>query len=181
MKRSSSASPAASPRPAAQTTIPKASRCGLRPTTNRPRRSCPTTRPTTSWWRSTACSRSTRSPPPSTRSSTGRGSDPSLCGRARLWPMSGAPAQRISELKEQLDALRPLRGAALLQLQKHFDVELTFTSNAIEGNTLTLRETAEVIEHGITVGGKSLREHLEALDHYNAVLWIRELANNTTP
>lgn len=89
--------------------------------------------------------------------------------------------RRIAELKAALDALRPLSGAALAQLQKHFDVELTFTSNAIEGNTLTLRETAEVIEHGITVGGKSLREHLEALDHYEALLWMRELASGPEP
>jgi Fic family protein len=84
--------------------------------------------------------------------------------------------RRIAELKRELDALRPLSVGALAQLQKHYDVELTFTSNAIEGNTLTLRETAEVIEHGVTVGGKSLREHLEALDHYDALLWMRELA-----
>ncbi|HEY1752164.1 MAG TPA: Fic family protein [Caulobacteraceae bacterium] len=90
-------------------------------------------------------------------------------------------AAQIAELKRALDALRPLSGAALAQLQKHFDVELTFTSNAIEGNTLTLRETAEVIEHGITVGGKSLREHLEALDHYDALLWMRELASGAAP
>ena len=70
---------------------------------------------------------------------------------------------------------------ALAQLQKHYDVELTYTSNAIEGNTLTLRETAEVIEHGVTVGGKPLRDHLEAVDHYEALLWMRELAAATTP
>ena len=72
----------------------------------------------------------------------------------------------IARKKAQLDGLRPLSAAALSQLQKHYDVELTYTSNAIEGNTLTMRETAEVIEHGITVGGKSLRDHLEAVDHY---------------
>ena len=85
--------------------------------------------------------------------------------------------QRIAALKLELDALRPLGDAALAQLQKHYDVELTYTSNAIEGNTLTLRETAEVIEHGVTVGGKSLREHLEALDHYEALQWMRGLAS----
>jgi Fic family protein len=95
--------------------------------------------------------------------------------------MATDAAAEIAELKRALDALRPLSGAALAQLQKHFDVELTFTSNAIEGNTLTLRETAEVIEHGITVGGKSLREHLEALDHYDALLWMRELASGGAP
>jgi Fic family protein len=84
----------------------------------------------------------------------------------------------IAGKKARLDALRPLSHQALQAVRKSFDVELTYTSNAIEGNTLTLRETAEVIEHGITVGGKSLRDHLEAVDHYNAILWMRELADS---
>ncbi len=71
--------------------------------------------------------------------------------------------------------------AALRQLQKYYDVELTYTSNAIEGNTLTFRETAEVIDHGITVGGKTLKDHLEAVDHYEAVLWMRDLARQDAP
>ncbi|MGH9444143.1 MAG: Fic family protein [Candidatus Acidiferrales bacterium] len=87
----------------------------------------------------------------------------------------------IAVKKERLDAMRPVSREALLALQKHYDVDLTYTSNAIEGNTLTLRETAEVIEHGFTVGGKTLREHLEAVDHYNAVLWMRELAAKAAP
>lgn len=87
----------------------------------------------------------------------------------------------IAAKKERLDAMRPVSREALLALQKSYDVDLTYTSNAIEGNTLTLRETAELIEHGITVGGKPLRDHLEAVDHYNAVLWMRELAAKTTP
>lgn len=87
----------------------------------------------------------------------------------------------IAAKKERLDAIRPVSRTALLALQKSYDVDLTYTSNAIEGNTLTLRETAELIEHGITVGGKPLRDHLETLDHYNAVLWTRELAAKTTP
>jgi Fic family protein len=87
----------------------------------------------------------------------------------------------IAAKKERLDALRPFSQAALLALQKSYDVDLTYTSNALEGNTLTLRETAELIEHGITVGGKPLRDHLEAVDHYNAVLWMRELAAKATP
>jgi Fic family protein len=89
--------------------------------------------------------------------------------------------QEIAAKKAQLDALRPISSAALRHLQKHYDVELTYTSNAIEGNTLTLRETAEVIEHGITVGGKKLKDHLEALDHYEAVLWMREIAAQNIP
>lgn len=88
---------------------------------------------------------------------------------------------RIAAQKARLDALRPLRSDALQALQKHYDVDLTYTSNAIEGNTLTLRETAEVIEHGITVGGKPLRDHLEAVDHYEAVLWMRGIAAGGAP
>ena len=87
----------------------------------------------------------------------------------------------IEAKKAALDRLRPLAQPALRQLQKYYDVELTYTSNAIEGNTLTHRETAEVIEHGITVGGKSLKHHLEALDHYEAVLWMRDIAGQTAP
>jgi Fic family protein len=86
----------------------------------------------------------------------------------------------VEQKKMELDRLRPLSGGALAQLQQYYDVELTYTSNAIEGNTLTHRETAEVIEHGITVGGKSLREHLEAVDHYEALQWMRDLAAQTT-
>src|SRR5262249_23565629 len=87
----------------------------------------------------------------------------------------------VEHRKVELDRLRPLSGGALAQLQQYYDNELTYTSNAIEGNTLTHRETAEVIEHGITVGGKSLREHLEAVDHYEALQWMRGLAAQTAP
>src|SRR6202521_3106738 len=86
----------------------------------------------------------------------------------------------IEREKAQLERLRPLSPGALAQLQKYYDIELTYTSNAIEGNTLTHRETAEVIEHGLTVGGKPLRDHLEAIDHYEAVQWMRGLAAQTT-
>jgi Fic family protein len=89
--------------------------------------------------------------------------------------------EQIADKKAQLDALRPMSGEALKGLQKFHDVELTYTSNAIEGNTLTYRETAEVIEHGITVGGKPLRDHLEALDHYEALQWMRDIAGQSIP
>lgn len=97
------------------------------------------------------------------------------------WFMLETLVAGIEQKKLELDRLRPLSTSALAQLQKHYDVDLTYTSNAIEGNTLTLRETAEVIEHGVTVGGKSLRDHLEAVDHYDALLWMRELAASATP
>lgn len=91
------------------------------------------------------------------------------------------PINRIRELKERLDALRPLAPGLLASLRQSYDIELTYTSNAIEGNTLTLRETAEVIQHGITVGGKKLAEHLEAIDHYDALHWMRDQAEAGTP
>lgn len=91
------------------------------------------------------------------------------------------PKNRIHELKERMDALRPLAPGLLASLRESYDIELTYTSNAIEGNTLTLRETAEVIQHGITVGGKRLAEHLEATDHYDALRWMREQAEADTP
>jgi Fic family protein len=60
-------------------------------------------------------------------------------------------------------------------LEAWFRVELTYTSNAIEGNTLSRRETAVVIEKGLTVGGKSLKEHLEATNHAHAVDYVTSL------
>ena len=92
-----------------------------------------------------------------------------------------ALSANVAAGKARLDVLRPIHPALLDRLQSFYDVELTFTSNAIEGNTLTLRETAEVIEHGITVGGKRLRDHLEAQDHHDALLWMRALASAATP
>ena len=86
-----------------------------------------------------------------------------------------SPVQRdeMDSLKRRLDELRPISAKALAQLEQHYDVQLTYTSNAIEGNTLTYGETAMVIEKGITVGGKSINDHLEALDLYEATRFIR--------
>jgi Fic family protein len=87
----------------------------------------------------------------------------------------------VAARRAELDDLRPLRGAALEALRFAFDVELTWSSNAIEGNTLTHGETAQLIEHGITVGGKRLRDHLEAEDLYAALQWMREIAATDVP
>lgn len=73
--------------------------------------------------------------------------------------------QSIAAKKERLDTLRPLAPEALSRLEHYYDIELTYASNAIEGNTLSAVETTLVIEKGITVGGKPLKDHLEALDH----------------
>lgn len=87
----------------------------------------------------------------------------------------------IAAKKERLDKLRPLSPAALANLEHYFDIEITYTSNAIEGNTLSAVETTLVIEQGITIGGKPLKDHLEALDHYDAMLYIREAATEPVP
>lgn len=82
----------------------------------------------------------------------------------------------IAAKRERLDQLRPLSGQALANLEHYYDIELTYNSNAIEGNTLSPVETTLVIEKGITVSGKPLKDHLEALDHYDAIRYVRELA-----
>ncbi|HLG99194.1 MAG TPA: Fic family protein [Bryobacteraceae bacterium] len=83
--------------------------------------------------------------------------------------------EAIAAKKQQLDALRPLPAEALNNLEHYYDIELTYTSNAIEGNTLSPVETTLVIEKGITIAGKPLKDHLEALDHYDGIRYVREL------
>ena len=87
----------------------------------------------------------------------------------------------IAAKKKLLDALRPRLSKSLAALQAWYDVELTYTSNAIEGNTLTRVETAVVLEHGLTIGGKPLKDHLEALGHRDALGYIRLLAQTSEP
>jgi len=86
--------------------------------------------------------------------------------------------QRLEEARAALAALRPLPPATVRELNHAFDVQLSYSSNAIEGNTLTLSETAIVIEKGITVRGKPLRDHNEALDHFSAVQFMRTLVSD---
>lgn len=86
----------------------------------------------------------------------------------------------IAGKKQRLDKLRPVSPTALANLEHYYDIELTYTSNAIEGNTLSAVETTLVIEKGVTIGGKPLKDHLEALDHYDAIRYVRELARQTT-
>ena len=88
---------------------------------------------------------------------------------------------RVERGKAELDRLRPLSPKALANLERAVDLELTFTSNAIEGNTLTQIETNLVIEQGITVGGKALKDHLEAIDHHEALHYVRDIARQGIP
>ena len=80
--------------------------------------------------------------------------------------------------KKRLDARRPLKPDLVRNLEEWFRVELTYTSNAIEGSTLTRQETAVVLEKGVTVGGRTLREHLEATNHAQALDMIRKIASD---
>jgi len=75
---------------------------------------------------------------------------------------------KIASLKSSLDSHRPFSDHVVKQLKDYYRIGLTYTSNAIEGNTLTESETKVVIEDGLTIGGKSLREHYEVLGHAKA-------------
>lgn len=87
--------------------------------------------------------------------------------------------QEITDKKKKLDGYRPLPSALVNNLDDWFRVELTYTSNAIEGNTLSRQETALVVEKGITVKGKTLTEHLEAINHAEALDFIKNLADKS--
>lgn len=82
--------------------------------------------------------------------------------------------EHIDEKKAQLDAARPLPKYTLKSLREKLFLEWTYNSNAIEGNTLTINETKVVLE-GITVGGKTLREHLEVINHRDAINYAEEI------
>jgi len=88
---------------------------------------------------------------------------------------------QLEEAKARLAQLRPLSERALRKLEEWYDINFTYTSNALEGNTLTRNETAIVIEKGITVRGKPLKDHNEAVDHYDAVQFMRALAADDRP
>lgn len=81
----------------------------------------------------------------------------------------------LEERLKKLNKLRPISKTLLLQLKERFGVEMTYNSNAIEGNTLTLKETYWVIQQGITVKGKSLKDHLEAKNHKEALDFLYEM------
>ncbi|MFH1561026.1 MAG: Fic family protein, partial [Patescibacteria group bacterium] len=84
----------------------------------------------------------------------------------------------LEKKKQQLDTYRPLDNNLVANLQEWFKIELTYTSNAIEGNTLSRAETALIVEKGLTVEGKTLREHLEAVNHAKAFDWITQKSNS---
>ncbi len=82
--------------------------------------------------------------------------------------------ERLDLLKNKLDQFRPLPQTVIQNLHENMVLQWTYHSNAIEGNTLSLKETKVVLE-GITIGGKTLREHFEAINHRDAILFVEEL------
>ena len=88
--------------------------------------------------------------------------------------------EEVDNLKRKLDSKRPIPKETLKSLRESINLEWTYNSNGIEGNTLTLRETQVVLE-GITVGGKSIKEHLEAINHEKAILFLDDLVKDNEP
>lgn len=84
---------------------------------------------------------------------------------------------RLEEKLAKLNKLRPLPKSAVSKLRERFQIEMTYNSNAIEGNSLTLKETFLVINEGITVKGKPLKDHLEAKDHHAALEYLYDLTD----
>ena len=105
-------------------------------------------------------------------------------GRTTRYQRNNSPfAELFAEvdaLKAELDKRRALTQGELQRLREEFLIEYTYNSNAIEGNTLTLQETALVLE-GITIDKKPLKDHLEAVGHRDAFLFVQELVKNKVP
>lgn len=87
---------------------------------------------------------------------------------------------QLDQEKARLDAMRPLPPALVRNLHDDLVVRWTYHSNAIEGNTLTLKETRVILE-GITVGGKLLREHFETINHRDAIVYVESLVASSEP
>ena len=83
----------------------------------------------------------------------------------------------IEKKKDRLSEMRPLTAGEVERLSQEFMIEFTYNSNAIEGNTLTLKETAMALE-GMTIDQKPLKDHLEAVGHRDAFLYVQEIAKN---
>lgn len=87
---------------------------------------------------------------------------------------------KLDALKEKLDSYRPLDQQVVNNLHQNLVLQWTYHSNAIEGNTLTLKETKVALE-GITIGGKTLREHFEAINHRDTIFLVEELVKQQQP
>ena len=86
--------------------------------------------------------------------------------------------QKIDNLKAKIDSFIPLSENILKQIKAYFKISFTYTSNALEGNTLSLSETKIIIEDGITIGGKPVKDHLEVIGQANAYDLLFDIAQN---
>lgn len=86
--------------------------------------------------------------------------------------------ERLYQKKQDLQASRPLPNIALNKIRESLSIEWTYNSNSIEGNTLNLRETQMVLQEGITIKGKSLREHFETHNHDKAIDYLYQIVND---
>jgi Fic family protein len=98
--------------------------------------------------------------------------------RYTLWYMESI-LKNITDKKKQLDQYKPFPKVFIENMEQWYKIELTYSSNAIEGNTLTRQQTAQIVEKGITVKGKSITEHLEAVNHAKAYEYIKLLNLNS--
>ncbi len=89
-----------------------------------------------------------------------------------------AQLNKMNVLHDTWKKLKPLNAIQLKKMEEYFHTSYTFESNRIEGNTLTLQETHLVINEGITIGGKSMHEHLEAINHQEAIVLLMDLVHN---
>lgn len=80
--------------------------------------------------------------------------------------------EKVDDLKKRWNSLKPLNGIQLAKMKEYFKIQYTHESNQIEGNTLSLQETMLVVEEGLTISGKSIKEHLEAINHSEAVEYL---------
>ncbi|HEU64405.1 MAG: hypothetical protein KR126chlam4_01394 [Candidatus Anoxychlamydiales bacterium] len=88
--------------------------------------------------------------------------------------------QEIDALQHEINSYRPLNAHLLKLIKEYYKIGLTYSSNALEGNSLTESETKIVLEDGITIGGKPLKDHLEAIGHADAYNHFLTLINNKT-
>lgn len=86
--------------------------------------------------------------------------------------------ERLYEKRKSLQTCRPLPNIALNKIRESLSIEWTYNSNSIEGNTMSLRETQMVIQEGITIKGKSLREHFETHNHDKAIDYLYRIVND---
>ncbi|MDR1687764.1 MAG: Fic family protein [Clostridiales bacterium] len=89
--------------------------------------------------------------------------------------------EELDILYGRLQSIRPLSPESVRRLSEDFMIDYTYNSNAIEGSTLTLEETALVLKEGVTVGGKPLKHHLEAIGHRDAYYYVEDFVKNKAP